>query len=249
MFRQQLTQRTGGSASWATRLSFVCLGIGLALIFPLAATPRAQARQEADGALATKARKQKHPLKPAPAGYVPRKEACLRIPSPEMGYTYWVEATYDTYATDRPPSTIRFVREANGERKSELAYPGDGSVLNMVSLEGGSVVAIVFELASALEVKAFRLEKDRVTPIFERGSKFPPEFAEGTILVHTGWVPIGERCCTAEKTELWAWTGKNYKLASTVPYGKGYEALAKLPPSAWFSDGKGSQVEGATGTK
>lgn len=215
-------------------LLLVILPVGSASIFPPIMTHGACVQQDTTWTLERVATPKWHlKRKPRPAGYTPQVQACLRINHPEMHYSYWVEATYDTYATDHPPSELRFVRETPGQPNLEFKRVGDGSVVNMMSVEGGSVLAIVFELGSALEVKTFRLEKNTVTPIFQRGTKFPPEFLEGAIIVHTGWVPMGDRCCTAKETEIWTWTGNNYRLASTVPYGKGYSALAELPPTAW----------------
>jgi hypothetical protein len=225
IFRRRLTRRTVDRISSAVLLALIRLTIGLSATRLDIVAPRTQVQPERE--LGRPAKK-KHPLKPVPLGYVPQEEASLRVNSPEMDYTYWVKATYDSCATDHPPSTIRFVRKTSGESESETRYVGDGHVLNIISLEAGSVLAIIFELGSALEVKAYRLDKNKVSVLFERGTKFPPEFLEDAILVHTGWVPIGQRCCTAETTEIWAWTGSNYKFVRSVPYGSGYAAVAKL---------------------
>lgn len=169
----------------------------------------------------------------APAGYVPPTVASLRVQLTDTEGAYWVRVTENAYAGRHLPTIIDFALERGSEKKTVLSYGTSDYVRNIFAPEGDSVVVTVSETGSAEMVRAFGLAHDQVTLLLERGTKFPPEFLQDTILIHTGWIPLGDRCCTAEKTEIWTWTGKNYRLASTVPYERGYEALAKLPPSAW----------------
>ncbi len=175
----------------------------------------------------------KHRPRPAPVGYKPGTEACLHVDGPELNFSYLIEATYDTYARNHPPSLIRFVRETPEESRVVLTYPGDGHVLNMISREDGSVVVIVFELGSGMEVKAFRLENSKALLVFDRGAETQPEFPWGTILLNVGKVLQANDSYYPKETEIWTWTGQTYKLAATVPFKQRYDALQKLPPSAW----------------
>ena len=212
--------------SSASRLFMLAVIVGLQ-------TPQTVLRCEPLQAKSTPRRVYPRPPIVAPPGYAPRTVASLEIPLIATDGVYYVQVTWDEYARDRLPTEIRFTLQTKNDRKIVFRYETGDHVKNILAPEGDSVVVTVSETGSAIMVRAFRLDADKVTLVLEQGTKFLPEFVSGGILLHAGWVPIGDRCCTAEKTEIWTWTGKKYKLASTVPYGKGYEALAKLPPSAW----------------
>lgn len=161
----------------------------------------------------------------APDPSVPRITACLDIGLPgSSGGDIWVEAT-EQYNIEHFRSHITFTLRSNGKRKEIFTYRTEDGLDMMFAPPYSSRVVTVWESGSGIWVRVFYLTPQKVTLVLERGAKSQPEFAWDAILVN-GINDSGQ-------TEIWTWTGEKYKLAATVPFKQRYDALQKLPPSAW----------------
>jgi len=176
-----------------------------------------------------------NPLSAGPATKaVSRVTACFTLAAPGVpdGY-FWVQNTeqYKNIADFR--SHLSFILRTPEKQKTVFTYATYDNLVTMYASRYSDRVVTVWESGSAIWTRIFGVSKNAVHLLLERGTHLPPEFTLNAILLNTGWVPIGERCCTADKTEIWVWTGERYRLAATVPFGQRYDALQKLPPSTW----------------
>jgi hypothetical protein len=180
----------------------------------------------------------RHRLRPVPVATGSRQVALLRMFPPggeEADTYYWLVVRRVDSERNRPPTELCFMVGSAEPEKAIFREQISDSFLYALLPEGdsSSLVITVWETGSALYVRAFRLLRNEVRQIFERGSEGAPEFPSDAILLHVGKVFHPDGSYSPERTEVWTWTGEKYKLAATVPFNDRYQALQQLPPSAW----------------
>lgn len=166
----------------------------------------------------------------------PNKIALLRMYPPngvEANTYYWLSVTNDRVTT-RPRMEIQFMVGSPSPTSAIYRHWTSDHFLYAISLSGGSAsfVATVWNTGSAIRTCVYEISLAGVQVLIDQSTHLPPEFTLGSILINTGWVPVGDRCCTADKTEVWRWNGDIYRLVATVPFRDRYVALAKLENGA-----------------
>lgn len=165
-----------------------------------------------------------------PAG---RVVACLTLGAPDVPNEYFQVKDTEQHADVLAyTSRLSFVLTRPGSRKTIFVYKTYDSLVRLYAVRYSSRIATVWESGSSTWTRVFGVSAKGVHLLLERGTHLPPEFTLDGILINSGWVPVGDRCCTADKTEIWARTQGGYSLIATVPFGERYEALAKLEHEA-----------------
>ncbi|HEV2416457.1 MAG TPA: hypothetical protein VGX94_01500 [Terriglobia bacterium] len=158
----------------------------------------------------------------------------MRLKTDNADVSYWIKATENPYAVHSCPTHLIFAISSSGHLTRLLDYPSCEWLRYMFPPEANdSLLITVWESGSAVWVRAFRIEGETVSLIFDRASRVQPEFPWGAILLNVGRVPQPNGTTVPKSTEIWTWTGKKYRLAATVPFDQRYDALQKLPPSSW----------------
>jgi len=163
---------------------------------------------------------------PGPGWDRPQVLQCLYLGEPTHGLPNRILVKENPVSWKAPIFELDFITDWPAAPRTLLVYPEGYSFIDAFMLDDDILISF-WSAADTGVMQAFHLVKGGATMVFEKSRWGTVETWHSTILLDESAIGSdGNYHYTT--TQIWQWTGKQYKLAGTVPYHKRLEALAKL---------------------